>query len=75
MTLWSCLAARILPSDTRAAQCYANLAVKARATGKGCPTPSATIAASAAAHGFTVASGDTSAFKAAGLTVINPRHL
>jgi hypothetical protein len=65
-------AARILPFDTPAARGYADLAVKARAAGKGFPTPDGYIAAIAAAHAFAVASRDTSAFKAAGLTVIDP---
>ncbi|WP_315830789.1 type II toxin-antitoxin system VapC family toxin [Bradyrhizobium prioriisuperbiae] len=64
--------ARILPFDTAAARRYAELAVKARAAGKGFPTPDGYIAAIAAAHGFAVASRDTSAFKAAGLTIIDP---
>ena len=64
--------ARILPFDTSAARRYADLAVKARAAGKGFPTPDGYIAAIAAAHGFAVASRDTSAFHAAGLTVIDP---
>jgi predicted nucleic acid-binding protein len=64
--------ARILPFDTVAARRYADLAVKARAAGKGFPTPDGYIAAIAAAHGFAVASRDTSAFTAAGLTVIDP---
>ena len=63
---------RILPFDTRAARRYAELAVSARATGKGFSTPDAYIAAIAAAHEFAVASRDTSALTAAGLTVINP---
>jgi predicted nucleic acid-binding protein len=63
---------RILPFDTLAAQAYANLAVRARAAGKGFPTPDGYIAAIAAAHGFAVASRDTSAFLAAGLDVIDP---
>jgi len=66
------LAARILPFDTAAARRYADLAVKARAAGTGFPTPDGYIAAIAAAHGFAVASRDTSAFTAAGLTVIDP---
>ena len=65
-------AARILPFDTSAARRYPELAVKARAAGKGFPTPDGYIAAIAAAHGFAVASRDTSAFTAAGLRVINP---
>jgi predicted nucleic acid-binding protein len=63
---------RILPFDTGAARCYADLAVTARAAGKGFPTPDGYIAAIAAAHDFGVASRDTSAFTAAGLTVIDP---
>lgn len=65
-------AGRILPFDTPAARRYADLAVRARAAGKGFPTPDGYIAAIAAAHGFAVASRDTSAFNAAGLTVIDP---
>lgn len=63
---------RILPFDTLAAQHYARLAVQTRATGNGFPAPDGYIAGIAAAHGFAVASRDASAFKAAGLTVINP---
>jgi hypothetical protein len=65
-------AGRILPFDTPAARRYADLAVTARAAGKGFPTPDGYIAAIAAAHGFAVASRDTSAFDAAGLAVIDP---
>jgi predicted nucleic acid-binding protein len=63
---------RILPFDTGAARRYAELAVRARAAGKGFPTPDGYIAAIAAAQGFAVASRDTSAFTAAGITVIDP---
>ncbi len=63
---------RLLPFDTDAARNYADLAVKARAAGKGFPAPDGYIAAIAAAHGFAVASRDTSAFNAAGLAVIDP---
>jgi predicted nucleic acid-binding protein len=63
---------RVLPFDTKAARRYAALAVSARAAGKGFPTPDGYIAAIAAAHDFTVASRDTTAFTAAGLTVIDP---
>lgn len=65
-------AGRILPFDTGAARRYADLAVKARAAGKGFPTPDGYIAAIAAAHDFAVASRDASAFAADGLTVIDP---
>ena len=63
---------RILPFDTSAARRYAVLAVKARAAGKGFPTPDGYIAAIAGSHDFAVASRDTSAFTAAGLIVIDP---
>lgn len=63
---------RILPFDTQAARRYGDLAVKARAAGRGFPTPDGYIAAIAAAHDFAVASRDSSAFKAAGLPVIDP---
>ncbi|MFH1554833.1 MAG: type II toxin-antitoxin system VapC family toxin [Pseudomonadota bacterium] len=63
---------RVLPFDIAAARRYADLAVKARAAGKGFPTPDGYIAAIAASRGFTVATRDTSAFHAAGVAVINP---
>lgn len=63
---------RVLPFDVAAAQRYADLAVKARAAGKGFPTPDGYIAAIAASRGFAVARRDTSAFDAAGMAVINP---
>ena len=69
---WTCSRPASCPSIPPAARRYADLAVKARAAGKGFPTPDGYIAAIAAAHGFAVASRDTSAFNAAGLTVIDP---
>jgi toxin FitB len=63
---------RILPFDTSAARCYADLAVQARAAGRGFPTPDGYIAAIAQAHFFAVASRDVGPFLAVGLTVINP---
>ena len=63
---------RILPFDVSAARHYAHLAVKARAAGKGFPTPDGYIAAIAASLGFAVATRDTSAFDAAGVAVVNP---
>ena len=63
---------RILTFDIHAAHCYADLAVKARVAGRGFPTPDGYIAAIAAAHDFVVATRDGSAFRAAGLMVINP---
>ena len=66
---------RVLPFDIAAARHYAGLAVKARAAGKGFPTPDGYIAAIAASRGFTVATRDTSAFDAAGVAVINPWNM
>lgn len=63
---------RVLPFDADAARCYAQLATRARAAGKGFPTPDGYIAATAVARGFAVASRDTSPFAAAGVAVINP---
>jgi predicted nucleic acid-binding protein len=63
---------RVLAFDTDAARHYARLAVMARATGKGFPTPDGYIAAIAAAHGFIIATRDASPFQAVGLKVINP---
>jgi len=63
---------RVLPFDTDAARHYADLAVTARAAGRGFPTPDGYVAAIAASRGFIVASRDTAACEAAGVTVINP---
>lgn len=63
---------RILPFDTDAARRYAVLAVTARSHGKGFPTPDGYIAAIAAAHRFTVATRDATAFRAAGAQIVNP---
>lgn len=63
---------RILPFDVDAARRYADLAVKARAAGKGFPTPDGYIAAIAVSKGFAVATRDASAFDAAGIEVIDP---
>jgi toxin FitB len=63
---------RVLPFDASAASFYAQLAVKARAAGKGFPTPDGYIAAITVANAFTVASRDTSPFEAASVPCINP---
>ncbi|MFA5984776.1 MAG: type II toxin-antitoxin system VapC family toxin [Methylococcaceae bacterium] len=63
---------RVLPFDTRAAQRYAELAVAAKASGQGFPTPDGYIAAIAASRGFIVASRDTATFQAASVPAINP---
>lgn len=63
---------RILGFDVEASAAYAELRVRAQAAGKGIGTADGYIAAIAAAKGFTVATRDTSPFKAAGVPVINP---
>lgn len=63
---------RLLPFDIDAARRYAELAVKAKTSGRGFPTPDGYIAAIAASRGFAVASRDTAPFEAAGIAVINP---
>ena len=63
---------RVLPFDTDAARRYAELAVTAKTSGRGFPTPDGYIAAIAASRGFIVASRDTAPYEAAGVPVINP---
>ena len=63
---------RVLPFDIDAARCYADLAVKAKTSGRGLPTPDGYIAAIAASRGFIVASRDVAPFEAAKIAVINP---
>lgn len=63
---------RILPFDTEAARRYADLAVMAKTSGRGFPTPDGYIAAIAASRGFSVASRDAAPYLAAGVPFINP---
>jgi predicted nucleic acid-binding protein len=63
---------RILSFDAEAARCYARLATKARAAGRGFPTPDGYIAAIASAKGYVVATRDKGPFEAAGVPTINP---
>lgn len=63
---------RILSFDIAASRQYADLAVKARAAGRGFPVPDGYIAAIAVSQGFKVASRDTAPFEAASVSVINP---
>jgi toxin FitB len=63
---------RILHFDVDAARRYADLAVTARAAGRGFPTPDGYIAAIAASRGYVVASRDVAPYAAAGLSVIDP---
>ena len=62
----------VLPFDVEAARHYADLAVVAKVSGRGFPTPDGYIAAIAASRGFIVASRDTAPYEAARVTVINP---
>jgi predicted nucleic acid-binding protein len=63
---------RVLAFDAEAARHYAELALAARAAGRGFPTPDGYIAAMAKARGFAVATRDVAPFLAAGLKVLNP---
>jgi len=63
---------RVLPFDTKAARCYAALAVTARRKGRGFPMPDGYIAAIAVSHSYAVASRDASAFATAGIKIIDP---
>jgi predicted nucleic acid-binding protein len=63
---------RFLPFDIDAARHYAQLAVSARISGRGFPTPDGYIAAIAVSRNFIVASRDTAPYEAAGVVVVNP---
>ncbi|WP_062064183.1 type II toxin-antitoxin system VapC family toxin [Cellvibrio sp. OA-2007] len=63
---------RILSFDVVASRKYADLAVTARAAGRGFPVPDGYIAAIAVSQGFKIASRDTAPFEAAKVDVINP---
>ncbi len=63
---------RILAFDDAASKSYAAIRTRARAAGLAIAPADGYIAAIAMAHGFAVATRDTSPFEAAGLTVINP---
>lgn len=63
---------RMLPFDINAALHYAGLAVTAKISRRGFPTPDVYIAAIAASQGLIVASRDTTPYEGAGVHVINP---
>lgn len=63
---------RILSFDEPAARHYASLVGGARAAGRVVSVADGQIAAIASAHGFAVATRDTSPFQAVGVPVINP---
>jgi toxin FitB len=63
---------RALSFDIQASEAYATLMAEARTAGKALGTADGYIAATALAHGFSVATRDVSPFEASGLKVINP---
>jgi predicted nucleic acid-binding protein len=63
---------RMLAFDTKAARLFAVLVARARAAGHSIAVADGQIAAIAAAHGFSVATRDTTPFIAAGVPVIDP---
>lgn len=65
-------AGRVLAFDAAASLEYAVLMARARATGQTIGTADGYVAATAAAHGMSVATRDVEPFVAAGVTVINP---
>jgi predicted nucleic acid-binding protein len=65
-------AGRVLPFDLPCTETYAELIAKAQKAGLAIAAANGFIAATAAANGLAVATRDTSPFKAAGVTVINP---
>ena len=71
-TLSRLIGSRILPFDTAAAIEAARIAALAEAGGTPIGQADGQIAAVAKAHGFAIATRDTTPFQHAGLTVINP---
>ncbi|HQT85664.1 MAG: VapC toxin family PIN domain ribonuclease [Acidiphilium sp. 37-64-53] len=63
---------RVLPFDLEASRAYADLMSKAKTAGQAINMADGSIAAIAAARGFSVASRDVAPFHAAGIPVINP---
>jgi len=65
-------AGQVLPFELRVTQTYAVLMAQARARGQAISKEDGYIAATAATHGFAVATRDVRPFRATGLSVINP---
>ncbi|GGH43735.1 type II toxin-antitoxin system VapC family toxin [Microbacterium album] len=63
---------RILAYDARAAIHYGRIAARARTAGRPLPVADGLIAATAAAHGYAVATRNDADFAAAGIEIINP---
>lgn len=70
--LLALFAGRILPFDQDAARRYAETAVTARRAGHPLPTADGYIAATAAAHGFAVATRNVRDFAGVGVALIDP---
>ncbi|MDE0113559.1 MAG: VapC toxin family PIN domain ribonuclease [Albidovulum sp.] len=65
-------AGRVLDFELAASRAYAELTEMARSEGRTMPMSAGCIAATAVAKGKTVATRDTSPFKAAGLKIVDP---
>ena len=63
---------RVLPFNQEAARRYAEMAVAARAAGRPMPMADGYIAATAAAHGFAIATRNLSDFSDTGIELIDP---
>jgi toxin FitB len=63
---------RVLPFDQDAARRYADMAVIGRAAGRPLPTADGYLAATAAAHGFAVATRNVKHFGDTGVELIDP---
>lgn len=63
---------RVLPFDQAAAGRYADMAVRARAVGQPLPPSDGYVAATAASHGFLVATRNARHFAHTGVEIINP---
>ena len=63
---------RMLPFDDGASHAYATIRIQARKAGIAISAADSYIAATAAAHGFAIATRDVGPFEAAGVPVINP---
>ncbi len=63
---------RVLPFDQEAARRYADMAVTARAVGRPLPVADGYLAATAAAHGFAVATRNIRHFGDTGVGLIDP---
>jgi predicted nucleic acid-binding protein len=70
--LLALFSSRVLPFDQEAARRYADMAVTARVAGRPLSTADGYLAATAAAHGFAVATRNVRHFGDTGVELINP---